>query len=380
METINNISSPNGLIASSSNGLTHMPASNVRLSVIIPVYNVKPYLRQCVDSVLAQTYQDLEIILVDDGSTDGSGQLADELCSTPNSLIACGGPEKSGDFWGALSPHCLKCIHKPNGGLSDARNAGLRVATGEYVAFLDSDDVYLLKDGLELLMALAQAEQPDVLLFQAVDVYPHHQTVRKAYDVEYMATHIGAEVFAQLVRTQSFNMSACFQLIRRDLLEQNQIYFEKGLLSEDVDWSLRLWRHVSKVRAINLPLYGYQHREGSISTTYTIRNLRSYEHIFANFVKLYQERVADDATELYWKTVMGYLAQMYTSCLYACGQIARKDKLEAYAILKRYATLLEHSISIKSDRVIKINRLLGLSFTIWIFAMYGKFRRFLKRQ
>ena len=79
----------------------------MKLSIIIPVYNVKPYLRQCVDSVLAQTYQDLEIILVDDGSTDGSGQLADELCSTPNSLIACGGGEKSGDFWGALSPHRL---------------------------------------------------------------------------------------------------------------------------------------------------------------------------------------------------------------------------------------------------------------------------------
>ena len=351
----------------------------MKLSIIIPVYNVAPYLQTCVDSVLAQTYKDLEIILVDDGSTDGSGQLADEICSSPNSLIACGVPEKSGDFWGALSPHCLKCIHKSNGGLSDARNTGLRVAMGEYVAFLDSDDVYLLNDGLEQLMALAQAEQADVLLFQAVDVYPNHQSVRKAYDVDYMATHSGADVFAQLVRTQSFNMSACFQLIRRDLLEQHQLYFEKGLLSEDVDWSLRLWRHVSKVRAINLPLYGYQHREGSISTTYTIRNLRSYEHIFAKFVQLYNERVVDAHTELYWKTVMGYLAQMYTSCLYAYGQIARKDKSEAYAILKRYATLLEHSISIKSDRVIKINRLLGLSFTVWIFAMYGKFRRFLKR-
>ena len=352
----------------------------MKLSIIIPVYNVVPYLRTCVDSVLAQTYKDLEIILVDDGSTDGSGQLADELCSTPNSLIACGAPEKSGDFLGALSPHCLKCIHKPNGGLSDARNAGLKVATGDYVAFLDSDDVYLQNDGLEQLMALAQAEQPDVLLFQAVDVYPHHRTARKAYDVDYMATHSGVEVFAQLVRTQSFNMSACFQLIRRELLEQHQIYFEKGLLSEDVDWSLRLWKYVQRVRAINLPMYGYQHREGSISTTYTIRNLRSYKRIFAKLVQLYNERIVDAATEFYWKTTMGYLAQMYTSCLYAYGQIARKDKSEAYAILKRYATLLEHSISIKSDRVIKINRLLGLSFTIWIFAMYGKFRRFLKRQ
>lgn len=379
METINNISSPNGLIASSSNSLTHMPASNVRLSIIIPVYNVKSYLRQCVDSVLAQTYQDLEIILVDDGSTDGSGQLADEICSTPNGLISCGVPEESGDFWGALSPHCLKCIHQPNGGLSSARNAGLKVATGDYVAFLDSDDVYLQNDGVELLMALAHAEQPDVLLFQAVDVYPNHQSVRKAYDEAWIASHSGMEVFHQLVRTQSFNMSACFQIIRRELLEQNQIYFEKGLLSEDVDWSLRLWQYVENVRAVNLPMYGYQHREGSISTTYTIRNLRSYEHIFAKFVQVYNERVIDAATELYWKTTMGYLAQMYTSCLYAYGQIAREDKSEAYAILKRYATLLEHSISIKSERVVLLKRYVGLRLTVWLFALYGKIKRMLER-
>ena len=378
METINNISSPNGLIASSSNSLKHTPASNVRLSVIIPVYNVKPYLRQCVDSVLAQTYQDLEIILVDDGSTDGSGQLADELCSTPNSLIACGGPEKSGDFLGALSSHRLKCIHKSNGGLSDARNAGLRVATGEYVAFLDSDDVYLLNDGLELLMALAQAEQPDVLLFQAVDVYPNHQSVRKAYDEAWIAAHSGMEVFYQLVRTQSFNMSACFQIIRRELLEQHQIYFEKGLLSEDVDWSLRLWKHVSKVRAINLPLYGYQHREGSISTTYTIRNLRSYEHIFAKFVQLYKERVVEAAAELYWQTVMGYLAQMYTNCLYNYGQLSIQERKDNYYILKDYVLLLNHSISIKSHRVVKLKRWMGLHLAVWVFMQYGNIRRKLK--
>ena len=351
----------------------------MKLSIIIPVYNVKPYLRQCVDSVLAQTYQDLEIILVDDGSTDGSGQLADEICSTPNSLIACEGPEKSGDFWGALSPHCLKCIHKPNGGLSDARNAGLKVATGDYVVFLDSDDVYLLNDGIAQLMAVAQAEHPDVLLFQAVDIYPHHQSVRKAYDTDYLATHTGIEIFHQLVRTQSFNMSACFQVIRRDLLEEHQLYFEKGLLSEDVDWSLRLWRYVSKVRAINLPLYGYQHREGSISTTYTIRNLRSYEHIFAKFVKLYQERVADDATELYWKTVMGYLAQMYTNCLYNYGQLSIQERKDNYYILKDYVLLLNHSISIKSHRVVTLKRWIGVRLTVWVFMQYGNIRRKLKQ-
>lgn len=330
----------------------------MKLSIIIPVYNVEQYLQCCVQSVITQTYQDLQVILVNDGSTDSSGVLCDQL---------------------AQQDSRIQVVHKTNGGLSDTRNAGLCVATGEYVAFLDSDDVYLLNDGLEQLMALAQAEQPDVLLFQAVDVYPNHQSARKAYDEAWIAAHSGMEVFCQLVRTQSFNMSACFQIIRRELLEQHQIYFEKGLLSEDVDWSLRLWKYVQRVRAINLPMYGYQHREGSISTTYTIRNLRSYKHIFAKFVQLYNERIVDAATELYWKTTMGYLAQMYTSCLYAYGQIAREDKSEAYAILKRYATLLEHSISIKSERVVLLKRYIGLCLTVEVFALYGKIRKMLKR-
>ena len=329
----------------------------MKLSIIIPVYNVEQYLQSCVQSVITQTYQDLQVILVNDGSTDSSGILCDQL---------------------AQQDSRMQVVHKENGGLSDARNAGLKVATGDYVAFLDSDDVYLQNDGLEQLMALAQTDQPDVLLFQAVDVYAHHQTVRKAYDVEYMATHTGAEVFAQLVRTQSFNMSACFQLIRRELLEQHQIYFEKGLLSEDVDWSLRLWRHISKVRAINLPLYGYQHREGSITTTYTIRYLRSYEHIFAKFVQLYNERVVDAHTELYWKTVMGYLAQMYTNCLYNYGQLTMQERKDNYYILRDYASLLNHSISIKSNRVVKLKRWMGLRLTVWVFMWYGIIRRRLK--
>lgn len=329
----------------------------MKLSIIIPVYNVAPYLRTCVESVLEQTYQNLQIILVDDGSTDSSGELCDQL---------------------AKQDKRIQVLHKENGGLSDARNAGLRVATGEYVAFLDSDDVYPLRDGLAQLMALAQIEQPDVLLFQAVDVYPNHQSARKEYDEAWIAAYSGMEVFYQLVRTQSFNMSACFQLIRRELLEQHQIYFEKGLLSEDVDWSLRLWQYVDKVRAINLPLYGYQHREGSISTTYTIRNLRSYEHIFAKFAQLYKERVVEAAAELYWQTVMGYLAQMYTNCLYNYGQLTIQERKDNYYILRDYASLLNHSISIKSHRVVKLKRWIGLRLTVWVFMFYGNIRRKLK--
>ena len=328
----------------------------MKLSIIIPVYNVEQYLESCVQSVITQTYQDLQVILVDDGSIDSSSALCDQL---------------------AKQDTRIQVIHKPNGGLSDARNAGLKVATGDYVAFLDSDDVYLLQDGIEQMMHVVAKDKPDLLLFQCVDVYPVRQSVRRAYDSDFLVNHTGTEVFHQLVRTQSFNMSACFQLIRRELLEKHQLYFEKGLLSEDVDWSLRLWRHVEHVRAINLPMYGYQHREGSITTTYTIRNLRSYEHIFAKFVALYQHKQNGDG--LYWKTVMGYLAQMYTSCLYAYGQIGRTDKEEAYKILKQYVLLLEYSLSIKSERVVRLKRIVGLRMTIWVFAIYGNIRRIVKQ-
>lgn len=329
----------------------------MKLSIIIPVYNVEQYLESCVKSVITQTYQDLQVILVDDGSIDSSGALCDQL---------------------AKQDTRIQVIHKPNGGLSDARNAGLKVATGDYVAFLDSDDVYLLQDGIEQMMHVVAKDKPDLLLFQCVDVYPVRQSVRRAYDSDFLVNHTGTEVFHQLVRTQSFNMSACFQLIRRELLEKHQLYFEKGLLSEDVDWSLRLWRHVEHVRALNLPMYGYQHREGSITTTYTIRNLRSYEHIFAKFVALYQHKENGDGL-LYWKTVMGYLAQMYTNCLYNYGQLTRSERKECYSVLRDYAILLDHSISIKSDRVVVVKKCLGLRLSICLFTLYGNIRRKLKK-
>lgn len=328
----------------------------MKVSIIIPVYNVQAYLRQCVQSVLAQTYHDMEIVLVDDGSTDSSGALCDAL---------------------AAEDERIHVVHKPNGGLSDARNVGLQHATGEYIAFLDGDDVWLERDGLRQMMVSAEQSAADILLFQCVDIYPHRKQPRREYDIEYINTHTAQEVFDKLVRTQAFNMSACFQLIRRDLLIKNEVYFEKGLLSEDIDWSLRLWRYVQHVQAVNIPMYGYQHRSESITTSYSIRNLRSYDHIFCKFCDMYQQEHTKSSKEssAYWATALGYLAQMYVSCLYSYNRIACKDRKEAKQILRTHEHLLEHSISRKSDRVVKCRRIMGLDITIRLFALYGTLKR-----
>lgn len=330
----------------------------MKISVIIPVYNVAAYLQACVQSLLAQSHQDLEIILVDDGSTDNSGALCDSLA--------------------AQDPR-VRAVHQANQGLSGARNTGLRHATGDYLAFLDGDDVYLLTDGLaQLVQALQQAAKPiDMLLFQCVDVYPTYQATRKAYDLDYLAAHHADEVFEYLVRQQCLNMSACFQLLRREFLLQHNLFFEVGLLSEDVDWTLRVWREVKQVDAVNIPLYGYQHREGSITTTYTIRNLRSYNSIFRKFKTQYaqeQKNLTDDAKR-YWSTTFGYLAQMYTSCLYLYHAIAKPYRHEARQILREHHDLLQYSISHKSGRAVLLHRFLGFYGMLFVFALYGSVKR-----
>lgn len=326
------------------------------VSIIIPVYNVAKYLRDCVHSVQCQTHKEIEILLVDDGSTDDSGLICERL---------------------ATEDEHIKVVHQTNQGLSAARNTGINHATGEYLAFLDGDDEYLLADGLQRLVRKAEETYADIILFQGVDVYPNRQGVRQPYDINYIENHPPMEVFGQLVATQSFQMSACFQLLRRDYIISNRLYFEIGLLSEDVDWSLRLWQRLNMVCALNIPMYGYKHRSGSITTTYTLRNLQSYDAIFLKFGAKYHEEVGQDAD--YWNIALGYLAQMYTSCLYTYGQIQRKDRKRALEILKKHVWLLDYSISKKSNRVVRIKRYIGLSGAVFVFSVYGKMKRFLWR-
>ncbi|EGP5489252.1 glycosyltransferase, partial [Enterococcus faecium] len=119
------------------------------ISIIVPVYKVEPYLRKCVDSILAQTFTDFEVILVDDGSPDNSGKICDEYASKDSRV---------------------RVIHKKNGGLSSARNAGIDVARGKYLGFVDSDD-YIEKDMYELLYDNIVKEQADLSICGIYDIY-----------------------------------------------------------------------------------------------------------------------------------------------------------------------------------------------------------------
>ncbi len=361
----------------------------VKLSIIIPVYNISAYLEECVQSVFRQTFTDYEVILVDDGSLDGSAALCDE--------IAMRWKQK----YGVKSQEQVRVIHKENGGLSDARNAGLLEARGEYIHFLDGDDYYTTEKDLgSLVDALDTLGRPDTLLFCRRDIYESrtkNQELRihdeRPYDTEFInSCESPTEIFRHLLTTQRFNMSACFQLLRREMLIEHEIFFTKGLLSEDVDWNLALWQKIRTVKAINCLAYSYRHRAASISTSLSIRNYKSYEYMFSKWTGILEKELRAKNQEIEIKNTergskekeelaqlqLTYLAFLYPTLLYGYYTLPKQDRREACKMLREMRYVLRYSNTKKSNRVCKSMRHLGFYITLNLFATYAWLKRQLR--
>ncbi len=382
----------------------------MKLSIIIPVYNISAYLEECVQSVLRQTFTDYEVILVDDGSTDGSSELCDEIAQQENKEQRTKNKER------------IRVIHKENGGLSDARNAGLRAAQGEYIHFLDGDDYYTTDRDLEILVdALYTLGRPDILLFCRRDVYEYKSAMPKKkaanaetkdgeaisqptgeerqanckpatqenyvvrvhdenpYDIEYINNcESVTEIFRHLLMKQRFNMSACFQLLRREMLIENEVFFTKGLRNEDIDWSLALWQKVQSVKAINCPAYTYRHRSDSITTTYQWRDIESYEYMFNKWVPILEQRTKnkeqrtekEDLAQLQ----LSYLAFIYPTLVYAYYFLPKEDRERTKEAMRKMSNILQYSTTKKPLRIKRCMQLLGFDATLHIFASYRMIR------
>ncbi len=232
--------------------------SKPNISVIIPIYNVEKYLRRCVDSVINQTLTDLEVILVNDGSPDGCGKICDEY---------------------AEKDERIKVVHKKNGGLSSARNAGLDIATGEYTFFLDSDD-WLETDGLKKLYEKAKKTETDMVRFRPYkanwpnlpELAPYSDgpscELRPGY---YDRGDIEREVLTRVLATDSMTLgptvSSCMALYKSSFLEENKLRFDEEVKnSEDVLFSAKAVYSAKSMYYIEeAGIYCYYYNEASIS-------------------------------------------------------------------------------------------------------------------
>lgn len=224
-------------------------------SIIIPVYNVEKYLNECVDSVLNQKNVDYEIILVDDGSTDNSGQICDEY----------------------LKKHSnISVVHKVNGGLSDARNAGIESAEGDYILFVDSDDKIEENSLSKIKEVIINQEFPDIVMLEVYKYFDNNGNIISLSDGvdENINTLKGEKIYEYLSNLPKYPASACSKAMKRQLFIDNDLKFEKDLLSEDLEWCIRLFICAKSFAYCPYKYYYYrQARNGSISYSVKEKNV-----------------------------------------------------------------------------------------------------------
>ena len=321
----------------------------MKISVIIPVYQVERYLRQCVESVIRQTYKDMEIILVDDGAKDGSPAICDEYAYLDNRV---------------------RVIHQENAGLSEARNSGIREATGEYVVFLDGDDYWDDEGALEALAERVQQTGAEVLnysykkymedtdekipYFQNVPAMPSSCDNRKK-QLQY------------LTQNHLYIASACNKMICRELLDDS-LMFRKGVYSEDIEWCAKLLQKARTQDFVCANFYCYRQREDSIRHTVTNKKCQD---LCNNIIRCFSLAEKSEIQER--EFIYRYIAYQYGTFFVIQAQ-AERTPYECIEELKSYQWVLRYHAQNKKIMCLYMAcKVLGYKRTCrFIRRMFGK--------
>ncbi len=221
-----------------------MDNNNCLISIIVPVYKVEKELDRCVESLVAQTYPDIEIILIDDGSPDACPQLCDE--------------------WKRKDPR-IKVIHKTNAGLSSARNTGLKIANGQYIMYVDSDD-YIEKDSCEYLIGYMDYNV-DIVVGVCKEIRINGVRYHKHTNLEIGKAYSAKEYIIKSIEANEWYAPAQFNLYSKKFLFENNLFFKEGYIFEDMEILPRLFLQARKIVYSGYIFYNYVIRSGSITTS-----------------------------------------------------------------------------------------------------------------
>lgn len=318
------------------------------ISVIIPVYNVEQYLNQCIDSVLNQGVEDIEIILVNDGSTDNSGNICDEYAKKDSRIIV---------------------IRKENGGLSDARNYGINKAKGKYILFLDSDDFWM-ENSLKEIYEISK-EENDIVFLTATKLFEKSNKIQASFESlekDKIKGKSKEDVFDYLAKSDKFPVSACTKLIKRDLIKNNNLFFEKGLLSEDIDWSTRLLLKSEKFDVCDVDFYVYRkQRDNSITDSIKLKNVSDLFYIIKKWY------IKCNNNELNTKLVNNLLALYSYEYTILMGHLYTIEKQERKQLIKEIKTIkdiLKYSKSKKIKLIKNLSKIIGFNNTCRLLNLY----------
>lgn len=311
----------------------------MKISVIIPVYNVENYIEECLTSVVNQTLTDIEIILVNDGSTDNS-------------------MEKIKNF----NDERIRIVNKKNGGLSSARNAGIEVANGKYIYFIDSDDFLLADRCLEDMYLIAENDSADIVVGNGVKYYSNEKIKEVYRDKELFKKCIfnSKDFLIKFIKSDSMQSPVYYNMYKTSLLKDNKLIFKVGRIHEDQEFITRAFLSSKIISIYPENFYAYRQREGSIMSS--TKKTLSCEHAIKNCFELeeyYLKNVKD--TEL--KKVL--LNKLVSQMLYSFSNSNYKDINKKY---KKF--LLRNSFNLKN----KIKVIFFLVFKKTYYKIYYKYK------
>ena len=326
----------------------------IQLSVIIPIYKVEKYLRQCVDSVINQKIKNLELILVDDGSPDQCPQICDEYA------------EKY-DF--------IKVIHKPNGGLSSARNTGIQAAAGEYLIFMDSDDWWNPDVDVNAMLAkISQRPDVEMFLFSSLDYIEGAGYFKRTEHGRLDGIRVDTveHYYEDLLNNGNLEVHAATKILKRSFLVDNNLFFKEGIVSEDSEWIVRVLRVLSSVCVLNEPLYIYRAgRAGSITSTVGLRNLKDMLGIIESSLDYYADARNSSERKNF---ELCYCAYLWFCALGLANRLPKQDYQELRPLLKATASVCAYSNSPKTRASYFVYRVFGLEVSRFSLGLYLKLK------
>ena len=318
-------------------------------SLIIPVYNCEKYIHECIDSIISQTFSNWELILVDDGSTDNSGDICQNYCESDNRI---------------------KYIKQENGGASKARNTGLDNAYGEFIIFIDSDDYYGSKDALCLVKKCIDDHNSDVVVFGCTDfnmITGVEFVSRSNYNFDVISKENKNDTLHYLLSNKLIPGAPWLFAFSREIVHNNNIKFKLGIQDEDYDFVLSVFYFSSSIYAIDEPFYMYRNgRPDSVTGSGNIKMIYGIDYTIEKWYKLCknienQQIVVD---------ILNYLAFIFTTGFVISGRMDSPHLNEAKLLMKKHDYILNYGYW-KKTKIIKVfYKLLGFDFFSKLSAIY----------
>lgn len=322
---------------------------NLIISVIVPVYNVSIFLRKCLDSMYSQIEENWEVILVDDGSTDDSGDICEEYRNKyPNTFV----------------------FHKENGGLSDARNAGIKIAKGKYIYFLDSDD-WFAPNAISTLLDYAIRNNCEIVqggFYYAYNNYLLYDD--RKIDIDQIPFVLSREeAMSELIKNEYLKNFAWGKLYKTSIVKK--YLFQKGKYFEDSYWLHFIINEITNYGVIPTPLYYYRQRESSISGQFSIKSLdllKGYEERL-NFISNYYPQLTDLMAKQLWNISSSMLLASKKSDYHVAYNEYWKYMNKEYCIVfnKAFKLNLKYQLGRKYTTILEaynfINRIIDRLFS-----------------